>query len=414
VKRAVLVVLLLILVVGGIALGYALYRMHEGRDIRGSSTIEFQTTAEVSPPNPDAVRVPWPTYGRTPERTRYSEVDVRPPFKRLWRWGGLSLVEFPPAIGYGRLYVATNAGRVVAVNTLTGKHAWRYKSHRCNASSPAVNDYKVYVTFLNRPPCNARGGRGIDGEVVAFAVGFGRIQWRTKIGPSETSPLVADGLVYVGDWRGTVYALDERNGKIRWRFKTRGAIKGAVALSGKRLYVGSYDGHLYCLGARSGRLIWRVASQPRLGHNGRFYSTPAAAYGRVYIGSTDGKVYSFGATTGKLRWSHHTGGFVYGSPAVWNGLVLVGSYDGTFYAFDAATGDVRWRFRANGRISGSATVIDGIVYFSTLGRRTFGLNARTGRRVWSFPDGKYSPAVADAHHMYLVGYASIYGLEPRR
>ena len=93
-----------------------------------------------------------------------------------------------------------------------------------------MHDYKVYVTFLNRPPCNARGGSGIDGEVVAFAVGFGRIQWRTKIGPSETSPLVANGLVYVGDWRGNVYALDERNGKVRWRFKTQGAIKSGESL----------------------------------------------------------------------------------------------------------------------------------------------------------------------------------------
>jgi outer membrane protein assembly factor BamB len=132
----------------------------------------------------------------------------------------------------------------------------------------------------------------------------------------------------------------------------------------------------------------------------------------VYLGSTDGKVYSFGAATGKLRWSHSTGGYVYSSPAVWRRLILVGSYDGSFYALDAATGDVRWRFRANGPISGSATVIAGIVYFSTLHERTYGLDARTGRLVWSFPDGKYSPIVADANRIYLVGLGRLYGLVP--
>jgi len=78
-------------------------------------------------------------------------------------------------------------------------------------------------------------------------------------------------------------------------------------------------------------------------------------------------------------------------------LVLIGSLDGIFYAFDAATGDVRWRFHANGKISGSASVVDGIVYFSTLANRTYGLEARTGRAVWIYPDGEYTPVVADSH-----------------
>jgi outer membrane protein assembly factor BamB len=114
-----------------------------------------------------------------------------------------------------------------------------------------------------------------------------------------------------------------------------------------------------------------------------------------------------------LRWSHSTGGYVYGSPAVWNLRVLIGSYSGNFYAFDAATGDIRWQFKANGPISGSATVLGRYVYFSTLKQRTYALDARTGKLVWSFPDGKYSPLVADVNRVYLVGYTRIYGMVPR-
>ena len=143
-------------------------------------------------------------------------------------------------------------------------------------------------------------------------------------------------------------------------------------------------------------------------------ATPAAAYGRVYIGATDGKMYSYGANTGKIRWSTSTGGYVYSSAAVWRDRVFAGSYSGWFYCFDAATGQVRWRFRANGPISGSPTVIAGRVYFATLARRTYALDARTGKEVWTFPDGKYSPVVADSTRLYLIGYARIYGLVERR
>jgi outer membrane protein assembly factor BamB len=108
---------------------------------------------------------------------------------------------------------------------------------------------------------------------------------------------------------------------------------------------------------------------------------------------------------------------VYASPAIWKGLVLVGSYSKRFFAFDAATGDVKWSYRVTSPISGSATVIGNIVYFATLGKktngRTYALNARTGKLVWSYPDGKYTPAVAEKGRLFLVGYARVYGMVPK-
>jgi outer membrane protein assembly factor BamB len=309
------------------------------------------------------------------------------------------------------LYIVSNAGVAIAVNTRTGKKAWKKRVGRCSAASPAVHEHVVYAAFLNRPPCNAT--KVSDGEVIAFAAGFGKIRWRTRIGPTESSPLVANGRVYVGDWLGRVYALDEATGKIDWTFQTGNRVKGAAALAGDRLFVGSYDHHVYALGARTGKLIWTAVAQQRFGHRGQFYATPAIAYGRVYVGATDGKVYSFGAASGKLRWSHGTGGYVYGSAAVWRKRVYVGSYSKTFFCFDAATGDVVWKFKANGPISGSATILDGVVYFATLKRRTYGLDARTGKQLWIFPDGKYSPVVADQKRLYVVGYARMYGMVPR-
>src|SRR5204863_296336 len=180
------------------------------------------------------------------------------------------------------------------------------------------------------------------------------------MGPTESSPLVADGLVYVGDWTGKVYALSAATGRTVWSYQTGDKVKDGLALAGKHVYLRSYDSHVYALNARTGKLFWKTGAQQRLGPSGTFYSTPAVAYDRVYIGGTDGKMYSYGATSGKLRWSHGTGGYVYASPAVWNRRVFAGSYNGEFYCFDAATGDVCWKFKSNGPISGSAVVINGI------------------------------------------------------
>ena len=101
--------------------------------------------------------------------------------------------------------------------------------------------------------------------MIAFAAGFGKIRWRTRIGPTESSPLVADGRVYVGDWRGRVYALERGTGRVRWTFQGKGRIKGGVAMSGNRLYVGTYDGYLYALRRddRQGDLADEVAGPAR-------------------------------------------------------------------------------------------------------------------------------------------------------
>ena len=351
-------------------------------------------------------------YGEDAERLRVATgVTLAPPFRRVWSFRAHTLVEFPPAIAYGHLFFANNAGVVYAIDARTGKAIWSYNADRCQAMSPAVGFQTVYTTFLNPPPCNASSG---SGEVIAFWAKTGKVRWRRSIGPSETSPLLEGRDVYVGDWAGKVYCLAAGSGRIVWSFQSDGKVKGGLAFSGGRVYFGTYGSSVYALDAASGKEIWKANAQPGLVSSGTFYSTPAVAYDRVYIGSTDDKMYSFGATTGDLRWSQSTGGYVYASPAVWHERVYAGSYSGSFFCFDAATGAVLWSFKANGAISGSATLVAGRVYFSTLAGKTYALNALDGRQVWSFPDGKYSPVVADAKMLYLVGYTHIYGLVPRR
>ncbi len=398
----------------GVAVGaYVLHVRSMGRDVRGSSTVEFTVPTVVRRPRRvrAAAQIAWPTYGLGPARLRAVDgLGLRPPFRRRWTWHGGALLEFPPVVADGRLFLATFDGRFYALDARTGRAVWRWASGRCGWASPAVAGKLVVEAFIGHA-C-ALDVPGHDGAVVAFDRRTGAIAWQRTIAPTESSPLVAHGLVYVGDWSGRVTALAVATGATRWSFATGGAVKSSAALAGDNVVVGSYDGHVYALNARSGRLVWRGSSQPRLGSPGRFYATPAAAYDRVFIGSTDGKVYSFGAKTGRLRWSQSTGGYVYASPAVWRGLVLVGSYDHVFYALDAATGAVRWSFRANGRISGAASVIDGVVYFSTFAHLTYALAAATGRILWTWPDGEYSPAVTDGRRLYLTGRGRVYGLEP--
>src|SRR5262245_16117723 len=51
----------------------------------------------------------------------------------------------------------------------------------------------------------------------------------------------------------------ERLGAIAWTFQTGGPVRSSPVVADGSLFVGSHDGHLYALDPASGRLRWRTA-----------------------------------------------------------------------------------------------------------------------------------------------------------
>jgi outer membrane protein assembly factor BamB len=368
-------------------------------------------------PRPSPSRFSWPVYGFDAARTHAAPpLGLRPPFRKVWSvFGDWSLMEFPPVLEHGRLFLGTNHGLVLAVDAATGRLLWERRFAGCVAASPAVGNGVVYLGFMDPPPCRGTA----PSFLAAFDARDGKTLWRFRAGVVETPPLLAEGRVYFGSWDHRVYAVDARTGRLRWSFATGGRVKGGVAFARGTIFAGSYDGSLYALDARTGRLRWAAGN----GALGGLYATPSVANGRVFVGSTNGRVYAFAASTGVLLWSTRTGSFVYSPAALSGATAYVGSYDHRLYALSQSTGGIRWTYDARAPISGAPTVLDGLVYFSTCGscstfeqnpraRRTFAVDARTGRLVWRFPDGEYSPIIADHERLYLTGFTHLYALVP--
>src|SRR5437763_1670729 len=190
-KKALLGAAAVVVLAAAGLVAYGLYRKHEGRNIRGASSVEFVTTQEnKSKPN---VSTPWPMYRFDASREGVPvgvPTDLRPPLRAKWFIRGKSLIEFPPAIGYGNLYFANSLGSLFAVKITRVRAEWVYRTGRCTAASPAVADHIVYMAFLNKPPCNATRS-GLNGEVVALDAETGKVRWKVTMAPTESSPLVA-------------------------------------------------------------------------------------------------------------------------------------------------------------------------------------------------------------------------------
>ncbi|MEA2467119.1 MAG: hypothetical protein QOJ57_1245 [Thermoleophilaceae bacterium] len=353
----------------------------------------------------------WPIYGFTPDRARFLDANIKPPFRKLWRFAqGHGLIEFQPVLANRVLYYVNNGGTAFAVDAKNGTRRWKRKVASLNASSPAWANDRIFIATLK------------PGSIIALNGKTGKKIWRKSL-PSraESSPIVVNGIVYFGSENGTVYAYRAKDGAKVWTYHAGGAVKAGLAYSKGNLYFGDYAGSVTALRAKDGSKVWSTGtSGASFGRSGQFYSTPSVAYGRVYVGNTDSFVYSFVASSGKLAWRHGTGGYVYAAPAVGTvprlgPTVFIGSYDGNFYALDAKTGAVQWSHRDGGRISGAPTVVGKVVYYSSLGNHnSVGLDVRTGKKIWGFPHGAFNPVISDGKRIYLTTNSTLYGLIPKQ
>ncbi len=88
-------------------------------------------------------------------------------------------------------------------------------------------------------------------------------QWTTSLGGRLTSPVIADGLVYVAQIDAhTLNALDQKTGNSAWTFTAGSRIDSPPTIERGRVLFGCADGSVYSLKADDGQLIWRYRVAP--------------------------------------------------------------------------------------------------------------------------------------------------------
>ena len=95
--------------------------------------------------------------------------------------------------------------------------------------------------------------------------------WETVLGGRLTSPVAADGKVFVASVdTHTVHALDAGTGKRAWSFTAGGRVDSPPTIWRGRALFGAADGYVYCLRASDGQLAWRYRAAPEERRMGAF------------------------------------------------------------------------------------------------------------------------------------------------
>jgi len=259
-----------------------------------------------------------------------------------------------------------------------------------------------------------------------------QMAWSSQVGePVYSSLRVSGDRIYLTSVQPTgpnVFALGTGNGKVIWRFATKGSIGIPPTVGGTQLFVASDIGqthYMRAIDAKTGALVWDYTrNQPPEcmcsyashlqsgllfaqtdGHSlyafdpasgsvpsrriwefkgdGALLTSPVTAAGEVTFGSADHRIYALDAKTGAIRWTATTGYSFAARPVIVGDAVIAGNLGGTLHAYDLKTGRSLWSFGTNGALDTAPAVRGGTLFLASEDLNVYAIDARTGTQVWS-------------------------------
>ena len=252
-----------------------------------------------------------------------------------------------------------------------------------------------------------------------------RIEGGINTGDNQSTPIVADGVIYIESALGSVVAVDGKTGVTKWKYPGKGTqTRRGVAVGDGKVFTNARGGYVVALDKATGTVVWEVAPGAQYGNVGKV----AMVYydGMVYVGTTDGNrnaALALDSKTGAVVWSFY-GAAAPGTPGgdtwgpVENKCYLTGGASPWIHpAIDPLLKSVYWTF---GNSRGCKSSQDGSLrpgdnLFSS---SIVAMDLKTGAYKWHFQsvhhniwdmDNVMAPVLADVRVKGHIRKAVVYG-----
>jgi outer membrane protein assembly factor BamB len=202
-----------------------------------------------------------------------------------WSSPALALVN-----GVQQALFAGGDGWLYGFNARTGEKLWKFdlnpkdavwpKTRNYGVSTPVFSEGKVFMSVGQDPDSGNGVGHTycIDPAQRGDITESGRVWQYDKINRSISTAAVADGLLFISDFKGFLHCLDAKTGKPNWTYDTMASVWGSPMLADGKVYLGDQDGDVVVFKAAA---EMKKISEIDMGNS--VYSTPVPANGVFYI-----------------------------------------------------------------------------------------------------------------------------------
>lgn len=201
-----------------------------------------------------------------------------------------------PLVTDTAIYAANADGNLYALG-LDGKRLWTFESEKPLWATPAIDD-----------TCSCLFVSSMDHKLYSLDANTGEIRWMTgDLGGAivSTPTFMENGTVFVGTFASELVALGADDGAILWRYKTDGFVWTQPNLVDGVLYFGDSKGKLYAVDTDSVK-VWDVQTE------GPVVSMPLIKNGTIYFTVGNDTIYAY-SQAGSSVWQQLLEGQFQGS-----------------------------------------------------------------------------------------------------
>jgi eukaryotic-like serine/threonine-protein kinase len=188
----------------------------------------------------------------------------------------------------------------------------------------------------------------------------GEVKWKYATGVIDwSSPLVMDGVVYVGGYDAYLYAVNASDGSLKWRTLTDSAIESSPALQDSIIFIGNDKGNMYAI-KLDGSILWTTKVDAEI------QTTAGILNNLLFFGDYANTFHCLMTDNGATVWTFTTGDVIQSGPVFQDSIVFFGSNDCYLYALRIADGTLKWKARTitglDAGLHSTPCLIDSILY----------------------------------------------------
>ena len=345
--------------------------------------------------------------------------------KVLWKTSlGGAATNVEPVVFGGNIYTVNARGDLVCISLKDGAKQW-------------------YINVAKQPDDAVfTGGITSNGSVVYVATNIGdvvavdttthKVLWKKSLKyPLRGAPLYVSGKLVANATNGKTYVLDASNGNVLWSKEDQEEITmmsgyATPALYGNSVICAYGSGDVKSYELSSGSEVWSdtlYSSNISEGISAinHVVASPVVSSGRVLATTAESNMVMFDASTGVRLWEKELG--TINTPVVNNGWIFIVTQSGNAVCLSEQDGSIRWvsnvkalindKYVKNVSFTG-VLLINGDVTVFTNGGHILKLDASTGKlKSQRKIDGMgvaVSPVVVDGELIAITSRADVYAI----
>ena len=210
------------------------------------------------------------------------------------------------------------------------------------------------------------------------------VRWQKQISELgfDATPVIADGVIYLGDLDGRFTALRLTDGSLLWETTGSLGYTASAAACGDVIVVGDIDGIVHGLAAADGHTLWTHESAGEISGGPTVLPADEDLPLRVLVGSQDATLSCLAVADGKLLWSHTIADQIRCSPTVAADRVFLAGCDGKLHVISTADGTSLGEVMIDGPTGTTPAAFENHVYFGTEGGSFFSINVADPQVAW--------------------------------